>query len=71
MMVNIFQLRITTLLVMAVCALGGAACQKFDAPPHASLPEAVGGILADENAPIIVAFTEPAKADSLSLKVIA
>ena len=44
---------------------------RVDAPPHASLPEAVGGILADENAPIIVAFTEPAKADSLSLKVIA
>jgi hypothetical protein len=53
-----------------VASLFLGACQKFDAPPRATLPEAVDGILGDTAAPIVVAFSEPVAVASLSLKII-
>ncbi len=66
-----FKSRLVILLSISISLLAGVACQTFDGPPQASLVEATDGILSDPAAPIVVAFSETVKADTLSLKVIA
>ena len=50
-------------------ALAAPACEKFDAPPVPSLPDANGGQLADPAAPVVVAFSKPIKPETLKLEI--
>ncbi len=56
-----------SLLVFACASL--AACAQFDAPPEPRLPQAVGGLLGDPAAPVLVEFSKPIELASLKLEL--
>jgi hypothetical protein len=64
------MMRSTLLLLFGLLALAlTASCEKFDAPPSPTLPDAQDGLLADPAAPVIVRFTKPIELGTLRLSI--
>ena len=61
------RLLFPALIVLA--ALQAPACETYEAPPEAFLPEANANLLPDPAAPVVVRFTKPIDTSTLQLKI--
>lgn len=59
-----------TLLLLVVAVFAAPACETYDSPPRVFVIDLVDGNLPDNKAPIVIQFSEPVDAATLSLKVI-
>ncbi len=58
------------LALSVVVGLSASACQKFDAPPQATLLGIVDGILPDPSAPVSIQFHEPVIPETLKVRIV-
>jgi hypothetical protein len=67
-------MRIPTLLLrslfFALAVALGPACEKYVAPPAATINGIQDGVLADSNAPLVLTFTKPVDPHTLRVKVV-
>lgn len=59
-----------TLLLLVGVAMAVPACETYDAPPQVFVLDLVDGNLPDNKAPIVLQFSEPVVAATLSLKLV-
>ncbi|HVY45155.1 MAG TPA: hypothetical protein VHB21_04710 [Minicystis sp.] len=57
------------LLPLALALVAAAGCETFDAPPEPRVVGLADGVLADEKAPLVFAFSKPVVPSTLSLTI--
>jgi hypothetical protein len=63
-------IRALPFFIAGFLALQVPACEEYEAPPEAFLPEANANLLSDPTAPVVVRFTKPVDPASLRLEVV-